>query len=55
MITTGNYLNDKEMLDFGIGVSVNPEQVSGQYAIPQKKDVLGGEVLARYLLKAFKG
>jgi len=52
MITTGNNLNDKEMLDFGIGVSVNPEQVSGKYAIPKKKGVLGGEILAKYLLKA---
>ena len=52
MITTGNNLNDKEMLDFGIGVSVDPEQVSGKYAIPKKKGVLGGEILAKYLLKA---
>ncbi|MBT9168498.1 MAG: HMP-PP phosphatase [Syntrophomonadaceae bacterium] len=52
MLTTGNNLNDKEMLDFGIGISVDPEQVSGQYAIPKKKGVLGGEILAKYLLKA---
>ena len=52
MITTGNNLNDKEMLDFGIGVSVDPEQVSGKYAIPKKEGVLGGEILAKYLLKA---
>ncbi len=55
MITTGNNLNDKEMLDFGIGVSVDPEKVSGKYAIPKKKDVLGGEILAKYLLKAMTG
>ncbi|MDI6734425.1 MAG: HAD hydrolase family protein [Patescibacteria group bacterium] len=53
MITTGNNLNDKEMLDFGIGVSVNPEQVSGEYAIPKKEGRLGGEILAKYLLEAF--
>lgn len=52
MITTGNNLNDKEMLDFGIGVSVDPKQVNGQYAIPKKRNRLGGEVLAKYLLKA---
>ena len=52
MLTTGNNLNDKEMLDFGIGISVDPEQVSGEYAIPKKKGVLGGEILAKYLLKA---
>jgi HAD superfamily hydrolase (TIGR01484 family) len=52
MITTGNNLNDKEMLDFGIGISVDPEKVSGKYAIPKIKGVLGGEILAKYLLKA---
>jgi len=52
MVTTGNNLNDKEMLDFGIGVSVDPKQVSGKYAIPKTKGVLGGEILAKYLLKA---
>src|SRR5680860_441803 len=52
MITTGNNLNDKEMLDFGIGVSVDPEQVSGKYAIPKEEGILGGEILAKYLLKA---
>jgi hydroxymethylpyrimidine pyrophosphatase-like HAD family hydrolase len=54
MITTGNNLNDKEMLDFGIGVSVDPEKVSGEYAIHKKEGALGGEILARYLLDAFK-
>jgi len=53
MITTGNNLNDKEMLDFGIGISVDPEQVNGEYAIPKKKGELGGEILAKYLLMAF--
>lgn len=52
MITTGNNLNDKEMLNFGIGISVDPEKVSGKYAIPKTKDVLGGEILVKYLLKA---
>ncbi len=54
MITTGNNLNDKEMLDFGIGISVDPELVNGQYAIPKARDKLGGEILARYLLMAFE-
>jgi len=54
MITTCNNLNDKEMLEFGVGVSVDPEKVSGKYAIPQKENTLGGEVLVRYLLDAFK-
>ncbi len=51
MITTGNNLNDKEMLDFGIGISVDSEQVSGKYAIPKENGKLGGEILAEYLLK----
>lgn len=55
MITTGNNLNDKEMLAYGIGVSVDPEKVSGQYIIPKKPGILGGEVLADYLLKAIHG
>jgi len=54
MITTGNNLNDKEMLDFGIGISVEPERVGGQYAIFKKKGELGGEIIASYLLKAFR-
>ncbi len=54
MITTGNNLNDREMLDFGIGVSVDTSHVHGRYAIPSKEGQLGGEVLARYLLKAFQ-
>ncbi|HPA25405.1 MAG TPA: HAD hydrolase family protein [bacterium] len=53
MITTGNNLNDKEMLTYGVGVSVDPKRVSGQYAIPPKKNILGGEVLASYLLQVF--
>lgn len=55
MITTGNNLNDREMLKYGIGVSVDPRRVSGKYAIPKKRGVLGGEVLAEYLLKAYEG
>ena len=54
MIITGNNLNDKEMLDFGIGVSVNPEKVRGMYAIQCTKGELGGEILAKYLLSAWK-
>lgn len=54
MVTTGNNLNDREMLSFGIGVSVDPERVRGAYAIPKKRGMLGGEVLAEYLLNAFR-
>lgn len=51
MITTGNNINDREMLDFGVGVSMDPARVRGAYAIPREEGVLGGEVLARYLLR----
>jgi len=54
MITTGNNLNDKEMLQYGLGVSMNPKKVSGKYAVPPQKDQLGGEVLVDYLLKAYQ-
>ncbi|HOY56325.1 MAG TPA: HAD hydrolase family protein [bacterium] len=54
MITTGNNLNDKEMLAYGIGVSVDPHRVNGKYAIPKKQGILGGEVLAKYLLQIMK-
>lgn len=53
MITTGNNLNDREMLDFGVGVSVDPGKVNGEYAVVGTKGVLGGEILAKYILKAF--
>lgn len=52
IITSGNHLNDREMLNFGTGVSVNPDQVEGEYAIPKKKGRLGGKVLAKYILEA---
>ncbi|HPI67054.1 MAG TPA: HAD-IIB family hydrolase [bacterium] len=53
MLTTGNNLNDKEMLQYGVGVSMNPEKVSAKYAILPKKGQLGGEILVDYLLKAY--
>lgn len=55
MVTSGNNLNDREMLDFGTGVSVDPHMVSAKYAIPKKRNVLGGEVLAAHLLRAYEG
>jgi len=53
IITTGNNLNDREILEYGIGVTVDPQRVNGKYAILKKKGVLGGEILAEYLLKAY--
>lgn len=53
MITTGNNLNDKEMLEYGTGVTVDPSNVAGEYAIPKQGDKLGGEILAEHLLKSF--
>lgn len=54
MITTGNNLNDEQILKAGVGVTMNPKTVSAQYAISTKKGQLGGEVLAAYLLQAYK-
>lgn len=51
MLTTGNNLNDLEMLKFGTGVTVDPDRVEASYAVPKQEGVLGGEVLARYLLE----
>lgn len=54
IITTGNQANDREMLELGVGVSVDPENVSGRYAIRKDEGRLGGRVLAEYLLRAFR-
>lgn len=53
IITTGNALNDKEMLEFGVGVTVEPNVVWGQYKTTGKG--LGGEELAAFLVKKFNG
>jgi HAD superfamily hydrolase (TIGR01484 family) len=53
-ITTGDNVNDTEMLQAGVGVSVNPDQVGGEYAIPVQSSILGGEVLLDYLLYALE-
>lgn len=52
MITTGNALNDKEMLEFGVGVTVEPNVVWGMYK--SSGNGLGGEELADFLVKKFK-
>ena len=49
IITTGNALNDKEMLEFGIGVTVEPGTVLGRYKT--SGNGLGGEELAEFLVK----
>ena len=49
IITTGNALNDKEMLEFGVGVTVEPKVVWGKYKTSGKG--LGGEELAAFLVK----
>lgn len=54
MITMGNNINDKEMLDFGIGISVDTEKVSAKYAVAKQSGVLGGEIIAKYLLNAYE-
>ncbi len=47
ILTTGNALNDKEMLEFGVGVTVEPDVVWGAYKTTGKH--LGGVELATFL------
>ncbi len=53
IMTTGNYRNDAEMLRAGLGVTVTPDLVQGDYFIAPQEGVLGGEVLADFLVKYF--
>jgi len=53
IITTGNNYNDAEMLQVGKGVTVEPERVEGEYFIEHKPEELGGELLAKFLLKYY--
>lgn len=50
IMTTGNNYNDKEMLEIGKGVSVNPARVKAEYFIEHKPKELGGELLVDFLL-----
>ena len=53
ILTTGNNYNDKEMLEIGKGVTVDPERVKGEYFIESTKDKLGGEILAEFLVSCY--
>ena len=53
IMTTGNNYNDKEMLEIGKGVSVEPDRVQAEYFIEHKSEQLGGELLAEFLLKYY--
>jgi len=55
IMTTGNNYNDQEMLEISKGVSVKPDRVKAEYFIESKPDELGGELLAEFLLKHYKG
>jgi len=55
IMTTGNNYNDAEMLQIGKGVTVDPSRVEAEYSIDHKPDELGGELLAKFLLKHFEG
>jgi len=54
IMTTGNNYNDKEMLEIGKGVTVQPERVEAEYFIEHDPDELGGELLTEFLLKYYK-
>ncbi|KKS91287.1 MAG: hypothetical protein UV65_C0009G0006 [Parcubacteria group bacterium GW2011_GWF2_43_11] len=54
IMTTGNNYNDKEMLEVGRGVTVQPDRVEAEYFIEHKPEELGGELLAEFLLKYYR-
>lgn len=54
IMTTGNNHNDKEMLEVGLGVTVDPDRVKGDYFIEYDKGELGGENLAEFLLRYYQ-
>ncbi|MCK4473772.1 HAD hydrolase family protein [Candidatus Parcubacteria bacterium] len=54
IMTTGNNYNDKEMLEIGKGVSVEPGRVEAEYFIEHKPEELGGELLAEFLLRYYQ-
>jgi len=54
IMTTGNNYNDAEMLQVGKGVTVDPDRVEAEYSIEHKKEELGGELLAKFLLEYFE-
>jgi len=54
IMTTGNNHNDKEMLEVGLGVTVDPDRVKGDYFIQYDKAELGGEKLAEFLLHYYQ-
>lgn len=53
IMTTGNNYNDKEMLEFGRGVTVQPDRVEAEYFIEHKPEELGGELLTELLLQFY--
>jgi len=53
IMTTGNNYNDKEMLEIGKGVTVNPERVKAEYFIEHKPEELGGQLLTDFLLEYY--
>jgi len=54
IMTSGNNHNDKEMLENGLGVTVDPNRVKGDYFIEYQNGELGGEKLAEFLLNHYK-
>ncbi|MDE1868620.1 MAG: HAD family phosphatase [Candidatus Micrarchaeota archaeon] len=52
IITTGNALNDKEMLESGVGVTMEPDRVWAPYR--SSGAGLGGEELVEFLVSRFR-
>jgi len=53
IMTTGNNYNDREMLEIGRGVTVEPERVKAEYFIEAEGEKLGGELLVDFLLEYY--
>ena len=53
IMTTGNNYNDKEMLEIGKGVTVEPKRVKAEYFIEHKPEELGGDLLVDFLLEYY--
>lgn len=54
VMTTGNNYNDKEMLEVGKGVTVDPDRIQAEYFIDHKPKELGGELLVEFLLDYYR-
>lgn len=53
-IAIGNNVNDREMVEFGVGITTNPKIIEGNFFIEGENGKLPGEIFAEYLVSCFK-